>query len=190
MLSRAPLLPVTLALAACTVGSGSGQVDLTVSLEACELRDRALSLEPTFFAAQAIGDATLVRVQHGGQTETFSDGITLRVADASDVARNHLGTPLEVGLGDDPLAHAFPVSFTVFLNETCSEAGSASLPAVSGTATFDAIYAPNVDDGARLVEGHFDVVLADPEAPERDHGTASGWFRFFYARGRPAQPFP
>lgn len=163
---------------------------MTISLPSCDLEDEVIDLEPTFFAAQAIEHSTIIRVQRGGEIERFSDGLVIRVADASDVVRNGLGTPLDVGVADDPLVHRYPVAAAVYLNATCSSEATASLPALGGTVTFQSLYAPKVDDDERLIEGELSLVLADPEAPERVRGTAEGWFRFFYARGRPAQAFP
>jgi hypothetical protein len=54
------------------------------------------------------------------------------------------------------------------------------------------------DAKERLNEGSFDLYLADPRevcadgsgAPPPCRGHITGNFRFFYQRGRPAQPFP
>lgn len=163
---------------------------MTVSLPECDLDGDTLDLEPTFFAAQAAESTTLIRLQRGGETERFSDGVIIRVADATEVAASGLGTALAVGISEDPLFAAFPVSASVYLNATCSETGAASIVATGGTVTFQALYAPEHDGDDRLIEGQLALILGDPEQPDVVHGSADGWFRFFYARGRPAQTFP
>lgn len=72
---------------------------------------------------------------------------------------------------------------------------------VSSTITFTHIFngdpeEPNAVE--RLTEGTFDVYLVDPRdvcpggvgAPPRCRGHLTGSFKFFFQRGRPAQPFP
>ncbi len=71
--------------------------------------------------------------------------------------------------------------------------------------SFTHVFDGKIDEGsasARLISGCFDVYLADPRevvppaenggpiAPPRCRGHLKGRFRFFFERGRPAQPFP
>jgi hypothetical protein len=71
----------------------------------------------------------------------------------------------------------------------------------SSTITFTHIFNGNPEEPnaqERLTEGTFDVYLVDPRdvcpgglgAPARCRGHLTGTFKFFFQRGRPAQPFP
>lgn len=94
---------------------------------------------------------------------------------------------------------------------TCSVDGpvacgaGAGLPAnskvVSSTITFAHIFNGDPEEPSaleRLTEASFDVYLADPRdacpggigSPPRCRGHLQGRFKFFFQRGRPAQPFP
>jgi hypothetical protein len=72
---------------------------------------------------------------------------------------------------------------------------------VSSTITFTHIFNGDPDEPSaqeRLTEATFDVVLVDPRdvcpgglgAPPRCRGHLTGNFKFYFERGRPAQPFP
>ncbi len=81
---------------------------------------------------------------------------------------------------------------------------SASAPAPtirSSTVTFTSLFDGDPDEdiaAKRLNEGTFDVYLADPRdicpgslgPPPRCRGHLTGSFKFYFQRGRPAQPFP
>lgn len=94
-----------------------------------------------------------------------------------------------------------------------SEGGPASLCPVDGgapaaaprvgrsTITFTSLFNGNPDETAadeRLIEATFDLYLADPRElcaggigpPPPCRGHVTGSFKFFFQRGRPAQPFP
>ncbi|MEO8878580.1 MAG: hypothetical protein ABI461_23525 [Polyangiaceae bacterium] len=84
---------------------------------------------------------------------------------------------------------------------TFVDAGASSLPIGQSTITFQHLFNgnPNETDAAeRLTEGSFDVVLADPRnicpggfgPPAACQGHLTGSFKFYFERGRPAQPFP
>ena len=71
----------------------------------------------------------------------------------------------------------------------------------TSTITFTSLFDGNPDEdiaARRLNEGTFDVYLADPREicpgglgpPPRCRGHLTGNFRFYFQRGRPAQPFP
>jgi hypothetical protein len=87
--------------------------------------------------------------------------------------------------------------------QSCGE--NAPLPAgtkrVTSTITFTHIFNGNLEEpvaAERLSEATFDVYLVDPRdgcpggvgAPTRCRGHIKGSFRFYFERGRPAQPFP
>jgi hypothetical protein len=72
---------------------------------------------------------------------------------------------------------------------------------ISGTITFTSLFSgdinePNADD--RLTEAEFTAEFADPRQLSSGStadsstvvSTVEGWFRFFFQRGKPAQPFP
>ena len=78
---------------------------------------------------------------------------------------------------------------------------AADLPIGRSTITFTRLFnaVPEETNAAeRLNEGSFDVYLVDPREtcpgglgpPPRCRGHLTGTFRFYFERGRPAQPFP
>ncbi len=83
-----------------------------------------------------------------------------------------------------------------------ADAGAAPAPTVrASTITFRSLFDGNPDEDVaakRLNEGTFDVYLADPRdlcpgglgPPPRCRGHLTGSFKFYFQRGRPAQPFP
>jgi hypothetical protein len=91
------------------------------------------------------------------------------------------------------------VSLALYLHDTC-HAQNGALYAVTGTITFAHLFSgnPNETNGdARLTEASFEASFADPRDAAND-GTfdpavmsdVKGWFRFYFQRGQPAQPFP
>src|SRR5690606_19913884 len=185
---------VALLLAGCSVGGGDGEIGgHVVAADFCGLDDPDYQLHPSFFTGQVTGTALHMRGQRGSALEPFADGRIMHVRDANEVRRQRIGLPILL----DGLSSSL-VQIVFFLNESC-EAGFPSehrrravvLEAVSGTITFDAIYAPDIDPGATGIEAELtDVVFVDAAAPEERHATLSGWFSFFYQRGSPAQRFP
>lgn len=98
---------------------------------------------------------------------------------------------------------------TAMTAQTAGQCDAGTTPPATGTSTitfthlFDASLAEGGDPGGlsadqRLIDGSFDVLLADPRdecpgnlgppAPCRGHLTGS--FRFYFERGQPAQAFP
>lgn len=94
---------------------------------------------------------------------------------------------------------------------TCDVAGpvtcgaGAPVPAgskvVTSTITFANVFDGDPDEPSaqeRLTDASFDVYLVDPRdvcpggqgAPPRCRGHLTGYFKFYFERGRPAQPFP
>src|SRR5262249_31194290 len=74
-------------------------------------------------------------------------------------------------------------------------------PTGRSTITFRSLFNGDVDESSaelRLNEGSFDVYLADPREicpgglgpPPPCRGHLKGGFKFYFERGRPAQPFP
>jgi hypothetical protein len=197
---RLGALPLCAAVAACSVGQGSGSVVGSYHDEICMVDRPEFSLAPSYFAADVIedpGDADgqirrqqTMRIQRGSGREADSDGLSVYVRDVNRIERELLGTPI-------PLVENGLVELTLYLNQTC-DAGFPSehwqipgiLAAVSGEIVFDAVYAPDVDPSPQITARFDDVLFADPEWPERRFARMSGEFTFFYQRGRPAQRFP
>ncbi|MCC6876984.1 MAG: hypothetical protein IT378_21950 [Sandaracinaceae bacterium] len=160
----------------------------------CALDAQEVDLRPTFFTAEVTGGRALnIRVQRGSDLETFADGMFVLVRDATDVHRHRLGLPMPIGAEYDS-----PVQLVFYLNETCDSGfpndhrtPATILQATGGTMIFDAIYAPEVDPAAALIEARFEgVELVGSDRAEESSGTVEGWFSFFYQRGAPAQRFP
>lgn len=187
------VVAVTLGLG-CSQGQGEGALSGTLTVADCGLHDAAFDLQPDFFSGEIVDKLLEIRVQSGSDLDVYSDGLHLLVRDVNAVSAM-LGTPLAIG-GEDA-----PVSATLYLNEKCP--GSRRdvprvLVATSGSIVFDAIYAPAIDDGERSIRVPSPAGLqltfgpdpaADPDLPERS-GSLSGWFSFFYQRGRPSQRYP
>jgi hypothetical protein len=85
---------------ACSLGEGSGSVSGTLDVPTCWFGP--FDLKPDFFAAvPGNADAMQIRVQHGGDYETFSDGLAILVDDAGQLRGDPLpdGTPRTSLLG-------------------------------------------------------------------------------------------
>jgi hypothetical protein len=194
----------TLAAGACSVGTGRGEARGSLRLVECGVDVPEYDLAPTFFGADFVQDPdvagaaspiVVLRVQRGSYGESSSDGLLITVNDLNALAREHLGEPLDLTPVPDGRRL---VDVTFYANETC-EAGypdefwrvAGVLPAVSGTITFDAVYAPDVDRSQTEFRASFaDVRFASRERPDTRNATLSGYFEFTYQRGTPAQRFP
>ena len=198
MRERSLLGLLVLCLAGCSVGFGQGEVSGIVNDPQCGLEDRAYSLDPSFFAAQSVDNEAFVsyRIQRGGHFALTSDGLRVDVNRPEEIAAR-LGEPIALGpLAATPEGELPVVTMTLYLNDTCEwreDVGDLAtiFPAVDGSITFDAIYAPSVDGAARRTEASFtDVRFEDPRQPDVRFAIMSGTFAFDFDRGRPAQPFP
>ena len=173
----------------CSVGGGEGEVTGTINAPGCELEMADYSMDPTFFGADPIEGMIEMRIQHGSDLETFSDGLTILVTDASRVRADLLGVPIELTGEADAL-----VQMNVYLNGTCPpERGDlpVNYQAVSGNIVFQNIYAPELtEDDVETAARFDDVLFVDPANPEMRNAVLSGHFRFLHNRGRPAQRFP
>ncbi|GAB4213727.1 MAG: hypothetical protein OHK0013_37830 [Sandaracinaceae bacterium] len=193
-----------LVIGACSVGTGRGEARGSLRLVECGVDVPEYDLAPTFFGADFVNDPgvpgavspiVVLRVQRGSYRESDSDGLLITINDVNELARAHLGEPIDLApvVGGRRL-----VDVTFYANETC-EAGypdefwrvAGVLPAVSGTITFDAVYAPDVDREQTEFRGTFsNVRFESRERPETRNATLSGSFEFTYQRGTPAQRFP
>jgi hypothetical protein len=151
-----------------------------------------------------------IRVQRGDDNQEVSDGLSVLVNDVQTIRREKLGddNPIEVGLpvgvtppgmpvrvGTNPL-----VSLTLYLQDTCYRQNG-TIYSVGGTITFTKLFSgdPNESDSDdRLTEAKFDATFADPRDMNAEYdfddpsvkSHVTGWFKFYFQRGQPAQPFP
>jgi len=111
----------------CSQGDGSGTVCGTIDVVNCWTG--AFNLQPDFFAAIPAmpSEALQIRIQNGGDFETFSDGISILVDDISAV-RASLRQPISVSLpagvtppGVPLMANPNPsvVHAVLYLGKTC-----------------------------------------------------------------------
>ena len=102
---------------ACSLGSGTGSCYGTLDVPDCWSGN--FNLHPDFFAAVppggvgAAGDALILRIQRGGDYETFSDGLELLIDDAGEVRGDPAsdGSPRPSLLGQE-LVVALPAGVT------------------------------------------------------------------------------
>jgi hypothetical protein len=182
-------LLIGLVLAGCNVGAGEGAATGIVNAPACELVNASYSLEPSFFGGDIAVDQLEMRIQRGSDLEGMSDGILLLVRDPSQVRNESLNVPISITGDARDLVQA-----SFFLNETCPPSRSSApvhFQAISGTITFSAIYAPEVNEDDVETNARFDALrFVDPADPDTSSAELSGFFRFLFTRGRPAQRFP
>jgi hypothetical protein len=192
-----------------SVGEGEGFIE-SEHLNAPECWDSSYDLAPDFFAAEPFRDTMQIRVQRGSDLKEVSDGVTILVTSIEGV-RARLGEPIEVGLPQGVSPPGVPVgcngepcperlvNVALYLHQSCHNQNMV-LYATEGTITFEELFSgdPNEDDAAeKLTVARFDVLVGDPRLladPEVDPSTVqsrlTGYFRFFFQRGQPAQPFP
>ena len=145
---------------ACSLGSGTGSCSGTLDVPDCW--SGPFDLHPDFFAAvpgatpeypQTSNDALQIRIQHGGDLETFSDGIIILVDDAGEIRGDPaadgsprpslLGQALVVALPPSVVPSGVPVtpvaaprivSAALYLDNTCRTQNDAlyAMDAVSG----------------------------------------------------------
>lgn len=156
-------------------------VHLTLYLDrTCQTQDVALyALESVSLNPNGNCDP-----RDGGEPEVVCPGSSLGIADGGvpdggGGADASAGTPLDGGVS-----------------------AQASTPPVGhSTITFTSLFDGNIDEvsaAERLNQGTFSVYLADPREacpggigpPPRCRGFLQGSFKFYFERGRPAQPFP
>lgn len=174
----------------CSVGVGEGQATGVVNSPDCDLENEPYTLDPNFFAADPVeaGDRLEIRVQRGGDFEDKSDGLALLVTGTTEIAATLLGVDQPLGAADSR------VVLSLYLNKTCRvdrNSQPVNYIADSGTIRFTSIYTPDASDNETEIAAEFDdVVLTDDATPDERNATLSGYFRFLYNRGRPAQRFP
>lgn len=199
------LLPALLTVA-CGVGEGRGWVKSdNLYMEDCW--NGPFDLGPDFFAANPSpgSKSVTLRVQHGDNIEEVSDGLVVVVTDLPTV-RSQVGQDLEVGMPPGVSPPGVPivyndnppkVSLALSLHGSCHQQNG-TVFSIAGTINFVSLYSGDPNEGnadERLTEASFDAAFADPrnlvgtDVPANATSQVSGYFRFFYQRGQPAQPF-
>ncbi len=194
-------------LLACTTGEGEGEV-VSDRLFVEDCWNGPFDLGPTFFGANPYRNSLNIRIQRGDNIEEVSDGLIVLVNDVSGIRANGISVAQRVGLPPGVAPPGTPVAFnpdppevhlSLYLHDTCHRQNG-TLHSIDGTITFESLFSgdlneDNADD--RLTAASFEATFADPRDtgadgsidPER-MSTVRGWFRFFFERGQPAQPFP
>jgi hypothetical protein len=190
--------------AACSTGAGDGRVWGSVSLPDCVGDRPDFNLGVDFFAADYFDGALLIRLQNGGRSQAFSDGIVIRIEDVelfadapgqsfAVIVEPSLETFVEQGpdAGVPTTAGGSPARATLYLNELCPD-NSYAFADGQGEIVFDSIYVP---DESKRIRGSFHLEFIDPrdwESPQDPGPRADlfGEFDFNYSRGSPAQAFP
>ncbi len=194
-------------LAGCSTGEGEGWVRSN-KLYVKDCWNGKFDLQPTFFGDNPYRNTQQIRIQRGDNLEEVSDGVTALVNDVKGIRGSQLGTGVKVGMPPGVSPPGVPikynpnppkVSLALYLHDTC-HAQNGTLYSVGGTITFSSLFSgdpneSNADD--RLTEAHFDAQFVDPRDQLADgsydpakESSVQGYFRFFFQRGQPAQPFP
>lgn len=214
-MTRPAIAALALALAGCSLGQGEGQV-YSEKLYAKDCWFDEYDLGPDFFAAVPFRDTQQIRVQRGSDLEEVSDGLLVLVDDTAKI-RSTLGQPLCVslppevrppgspigsdpgqGCGDAPLVH-----MALYLQRSCHNQNIV-LYSIGGHITFQHLFDGDPNEPSaeeKYTAATFDdVMVGDPrdvklgdkayEIPQEKQSKLSGFFRFYFQRGRPGQPFP
>jgi hypothetical protein len=205
-MTRSLALLVVLVLG-CSTGEGEGEVR-SERLFIPECWNGPFDLDPSFFAAEPAADSLIIRIQRGDNWEEVSDGLIVLVNDLSSVRKNDLGAALPVGMPPGVSGPGVPityqenppkVSLALYLNDTC-HAQNAAVYSVGGSITFNSLFSGDRNEDHaedRLTDASFEATFADPRKVQADGSIdaegaslVTGWFRFYFQRGQPAQPFP
>lgn len=118
---------VALIASSCSLGEGTGDVTGTLDIQDCW--SGRFDLKPDFFAAVPYSDGVnmQLRIQKGGDYETFSDGVIIQI-DNINTVRSELGQPLLVDLPPSVKPPGVPVTavanpsivhMSLYLQQTC-----------------------------------------------------------------------
>jgi hypothetical protein len=192
---------------ACSVGQGRGRVTGSVLVRDCRVDIPAYDMAPTFFVADFIDEpetiegyrreAVTLRIQRGSSAEDHTDGIAIFIRSVDEIQTSMIGVPIT--LTPSSLTARPLVTATLYLGGSCPSGRPnsdyfiipATLGAVAGQITFDAVYAPSVAGSGLQFAAHFEGLRFESvDSPEDRNALLDGEFAFFYQRGRPAQRFP
>ena len=178
----------------CSVGTGEGRAEGVINVPQCDLVDQAYSLSPSFWGGELVVDDQLeLRMQRSGALESASDGLRFLILDPTTIKSELLGAPIDLA-ALDPFQPQ--VRLSLYLNETCPTAFDrvripVNYESVSGSLTFDAIYAPEIDDQDFRISLHFEGVRLEADMRSDEHyAVIDGTMDFLLNRGRPAQRYP
>jgi hypothetical protein len=192
----------------CSLGAGAGEVH-SDRLRLASCWDGAYDLGPDFFAGVPYRDTFQIRVQRGGDIQEVSDGVWLLVDNVTTIRAGQLGKPLAVGLSPEVTPPGVPIKpsssppsvhMSLNLHYSCHNQNSA-LYAVRGVIIFEKLFDGDPSETnaeERLTSAVFDVMVGDPrdqppqggDIPADKLSRVTGWFRFYFQRGQPGQPFP
>lgn len=95
-----------------------------------------------------------------------------------------------------------PVGVSLYLQKSCHNQNTV-LYAVSGSVKFHSLFSADANEesaAAKFTDAEFDVIIGDPrdsplgqaadDIPTELTSHLTGYFRFYFERGRPGQPFP
>lgn len=196
------------ALPACTQGEGEGAVQ-SERLYIKNCWNGPFDLGPNFFGANPFSsDVMSIRVQRGDDNAQVSDGLNVMVNDVQTIRKSKLNQDLPLGLPVGVSPPGIPlkvndnppsVSLTLYLQDTC-HLQNGTVYSIGGTIRFAHLFSGDVSESNgddRLTEASFDAIFADPHDMATDYTYSSdvtsrvtGWFKFYFQRGQPAQPFP
>jgi len=203
---------------ACSQGVGEGSVK-SDRLYIGNCWNGPFDLGPNFFGAIPFSkDVISIRVQRGDDNQEVSDGLNVMVNDVQEIRSSTMAQDVDggIGLGEDiavglppgvtppgmPILlneHPPVVSLTLYLQDTC-HLQNGTIYSVAGTINFAKLFSGNANEtnsDDRLTEASFDATFADPRDMNTDYtfdesvtSHVTGWFKFYFQRGQPAQPFP
>lgn len=110
----------------CSLGEGQGAISGTLNVPLCW--SGRFTLNPDFFAAVPYRNSVQLRIQSGGDYQTFSDGLSILVDDVATTRGQYLGRPLEVALSPEVTPPGVPIQaianpalvhMTLYLQRTC-----------------------------------------------------------------------
>ncbi len=114
-------------LASCSISEGEGTAQGTLNVADCW--SGAYDLQPDFFTAAPYRETSLLlRIQKGGDYQSYSDGFSILVDDIDTIRKEKLGMELGVDLPPNvvplgrpaiPDATPAPVSAALYLQATC-----------------------------------------------------------------------
>ncbi len=196
----------------CSLGEGEGDVKSDL-LIAKDCWTGSYDLQPDFFAAVPSQDSVNIRAQRGTDIQEVSDGLAVLIEDLGKVHEGWIDKPMVVTLspGILPPGATFPspppegqppVHVALYMQKSCHNQNTV-LYAIGGSVTFHSLFSGdlNEDNAAeKFTDAEFSVWMGDPrdapvgkaadQIPAENQSQVTGFFRFYFERGQPGQPFP